>query len=203
MVNFVVDDMSWASNNLSGLTVEELILDSDVASAVTSVFASAAVAEVSVTILGEFFLGGTIDVKFTGAVSLNVGVFLGPLLESTFKFVLVVSLTSDLVFGILLTGVAGLLLNLSLFLEGWDDGLTNVARFEVGVDVTSFSVHESIVIKALTSSLSIDVADGISEVIAVEVVLGDLVSIAFGIFGIKIIGVADVSVGEIAKTLSD
>ena len=67
------------------------------------------------------------------------------------------------------------MLNLSLLLDGWDNGLINVAREIVGIDGVGVSVNDLIIMVAAKTAVSVgvlNITESIREVVTVEVVVG-------------------------------
>ena len=86
--------------------------------------------------------------------------------HGTRKLVVVVgaSLNSVLTGGV--TAVAGSLLNLGLFLQGWDDGLSNVARLEVGINSRGIRIDKLVVLSEVSSV--INAKDIVLELVVLE-----------------------------------
>ena len=133
LVHFFLNSLGWVRGYLKGLTVEELGLESEVVSA--SVLATVGTSEKSlVSALRESL--ALVSSKAKGA-----GFLLSTLLNLTLvlshgsrELVVVVSTSLDSVLSGGVTAVASSLLNLGLLLQGWDDGLSNMARLKVGVN---------------------------------------------------------------------
>ena len=96
------------------------------------------------------------------------------------------------------------MLNLGLLLDGWDDGLINVAGKEVSLDVVGISVDDLVIVVAWsTVTFVVDVAVSISEVVSVHVVVSETDLLVVVESGIDIISVVDVSISKIAETSSE
>jgi hypothetical protein len=67
------------------------------------------------------------------------------------------------------TAVAGSLLNLGLFLQGWDDGLSNVARLEVSVDSGGIRIDKLVILSEVSSVINTE------DIVLKFVVLEELV----------------------------
>jgi len=88
------------------------------------------------------------------------------------------------------------LLNLSLLLDGWDNGLINVARNICGIDSVGVSINDFIIVVAANSAVTVgvlNITESIREVVTVEVVLGKINLLMVVVSGIKIISVAHVA----------
>jgi len=86
--------------------------------------------------------------------------------HGTRKLVVVVGASLNSVLGSGVTAVAGSLLNLGLFLQGWDDGLSNVARLEVSVNSRGIRIDKLVVLSEVSSV--INAKDIVLELVVLE-----------------------------------
>lgn len=82
------------------------------------------------------------------------------------KFIVVVGISLNSVLGGGVTAVAGSLLHLGLFLQSWDDGLSNVARLEVSVDSRGIRIDKLIILSVVSSV--INAKDVVLELVVLE-----------------------------------
>lgn len=133
LVHFFLNSLGWVRGHLKSLTVEELGLESEVVS--TSVLATVGASEKSlVSTLRESLALVSSEAegaRFLLSTFLNLALVLS---HRSRELVVVVGASLDSVLSGGVTAVASSLLNLGLLLQGWDDGLSNMARLEVSIN---------------------------------------------------------------------
>lgn len=90
--------------------------------------------------------------------------------HGTFKFIVVVGASLDNVLGSGITAVASSLLDLGLFLQGWDDGLSDVAGLEVSIYSAGIGVNQLVVSSVVVGR--VDAKDVVLELVILEELVG-------------------------------
>ena len=202
LINLIVDFLSWAWCDKSCLLIEELILNSNVASAIAVTTVSSATAiKVSITFLRKFRSTRSIKVKIISAVADSIWFFLNPLLETSVENVLISSSSFNFVIRSLYAFIGSLLLNLSFLFECWDDCLSTLARFVDSIDWISIFKDNIVIGMVITSVHVVTIDDILSEFIASKIVLS-LFNVSWvRVIFLKIICVTDVVISKIAEAL--
>ena len=169
LVNFLLNSLGWVRGNLDGFTVKKFGSEAEVVTAL--ILTSVSTSEESlVSALRVSFASVSSEAEGCGGLLttlLNLAFVLG---HGTGELIVVVGASLDSVLGSGVTAVAGSLLNLGLFLQGWDDGLSNVAGLEVGTDSRSIRI-DKLVVSSEVSSV-INAKDIVLKFIALEELVG-------------------------------
>jgi hypothetical protein len=165
LVNFFLNSLGWIRGNLNGVTIEKFGSESEFVT--TSLFATVGASEESlVSALRVSLASVSSKAKGSGGLLstlLHLDLVLG---HGTRKFIVVVGASLNSVLGGGVTAVAGSLLNLGLFLQGWDNGLSNVARLEVSVDSRGIRIDKLVVLSEVSSVINAE--DIVLELVVLE-----------------------------------
>lgn len=140
LINILLNSLGWVGSHIDGLSIKKVGSETEVVSATVGAseesFVSA-LAVLLVLVASEAEGGGQLL-----SALLNLALVLG---QRTGEFVVVVGTTLQDVLGCAVGAVASSLLHLSLFLQGWDDCLSNVAGLEVGANLGGIGIDQLVV----------------------------------------------------------
>ena len=165
LVNFLLDSLGWVRGDLDGLTIKKFGSESEVVTA--RFFTAVGASEESLVSALRVSLA-SVSSEAEGSrglltTLLNLAFVLG---HGTRELIVVVGTALDSVLGGRVTAVAGSLLNLGLFLQGWDDGFSNVARLEVSVNSRGIRIDKLVVLSEVSSV--VNAKDIVLELIILE-----------------------------------
>lgn len=195
LVNFLLNSLGWVRGNLNGISVKKFSTEAEVFS--TAVLASVGASEEGlVSALAVFLVFVSSEAKGSGqlfSALLHLALILG---HGTGKFIVVLGASLDNVLGSGVTAVASGLLDLGLFLQGWDDGLSDVAGLVVGVHSGGIGVDKLVIVSVVVSLVNAE--DVVLELVTIVELVG--VVIAESIF-IEWLGLVQVLVGDGSKSI--
>jgi len=145
LVNFLLNSLGWVGGYLKGIAVKKFSFEAEV---VTTCFLAAVSTseECFVSVLAVFLVFVSSETQGCGqlfSALLHLALILG---HTSGKFIVVVGESLDDVLSSGITAVASGLLDLGLLLQGWDDGLSDVAGLVVGVHSGGILVDKLVVL---------------------------------------------------------